>query len=378
MRPSATLYILNFILFIFLLFPYLSVYKGNKGILRQERFHQKQILSYCIALLLLSVFGFSDFDFWGCWKGYIHCKKNGDSGVYEPFYEWLTYYTPNYFIWRTIIWGLAVFLMIKTIKRLKVNYNATFIFLTLIYVLSFYKLRNVLGFSVMFWGLSLIISPDKKNRRLCIMSGILYIVLSFWCHKTMIMSIALLASCCLKFNKCRINILIIAWPFLISAVTILLNKFIGGIIVLGNNDMGLANRAMSYATNVGETSNLNGMIRTALIESSILIPFAYMTKKIIYDKIQIPSSINCLYKYWFVTTYIAYLFAFQDAANWIYIRIGTMGYFPMCIVLGWYWATHRRTRSQRLILLLCLLSYLYRTCYMVYKMDLINRFTIDF
>ena len=55
-----------------------------------------------------------------------------------------------------------------------------------------------------------------------------------------------------------------------------------------------------------------------------------------------------------------------------------MGYFPMCIVLGWYWAMHKRTISQRLILLLCLVAYLYRVLYLIYKMDLINRFTANF
>ena len=376
MRPSSIQYILNFILFLMLLFPYYKVY--NSTIPTSIRLGQKPILFYSLILLFLSVFGFSDYDFWGCWKGYIYYKKYGHSGVYEPFYEWLTDLTPNYFIWRFIVWGVAVYLMVKTIYRLRANYSATFLFLTLLYAISFYKLRNVLGFSVMFWGLSLIIQPDNRKKITCTILGITYIVLSFWCHKTMIISIVLLSSCWIKINRTRMNILIIAWPFLISAITILLNRFISGIIILGNNDMGLASRAMTYATDTGIVSNFNGMIRTALIESSILIPLAYMTKKIIYDKINIPIVINYFYKYWFVTTYIAYLFAFQDAANWIYIRIGTMGYFPMCIVLGWYWAMHKRTISQRLILLLCLVAYLYRVLYLIYKMDLINRFTANF
>lgn len=360
-----------------LLFPLFKVYRGSKIVYKPIRFSQQQTLLYAFTLMTLSVFGFSDYDFWGCMQGYINYKKNSVSGVYEPFYEWLTDITPNYFVWRFIVWGIAVYLMVKTLNRLRVNFNATYLFITLLYVLSFYKLRNVLGFSVMFWGLSLIIRPGGKHRTTSIISGMIFIILSFWCHKTMIISISLLICCYFKFTKARLNVLILAWPFLIYVVTILLSNFTAGLIVLENNDMGLASRAMTYATNEGETSNLNGMIRTVIIESAVIIPLIYVTKKIVYQHEFIPTIIKYFYRYWFATTYIAYLFAFQNAANWIYIRIATMGYFPMCIVLGWYWANHRRTLAQRLIILLCLLAYSYSTFYMVYKMDLINTVSIN-
>ena len=372
MKPSITLVLFNYILFIFLLFPWKSVYIGNK-ISIGKKYSQQSMLFYGMTLLIVSVFGFSDFDFWSCWTAYKNSRSGYSSAVIEPLYNLLAQLCPNYFLWRLCIWGLALYLMLKTLSKLQDNYKSTLIFITLLYVLSFYKLRNVLGFSVLFWGLTLIVtSPNKdiKNK----LSGILFILLSFWCHRTMILSILFLGFCFIKLNKTKVYFLMILWPVLITLIVIIISSFLN-IGIYGEYDsMNFMEKANRYVNKENETATLFGLIRTGLTISAYLLPLIYMTKKIIFDKIAMPKYIPYFFNYWFFICYISYLFAFQGGSNWIYIRLNTMGFFPMCVVLGWYWATHKRTIQQRGILILCLLVYLFSTTYMLYKPNLSSAF----
>lgn len=373
MKPSFILYIFNFILFILLLFPWYPVYVGKKTNIGKESGERSRIF-YGTILLLLSIFAFSDFDFWGCWFAYNDSQSGYSSGIIEPIYDWLATVCPNYFYWRLVVWGVALYLMLKTLLKLHVNYNSTFLFITLLYVLSFYKLRNVLGFSVLFWGLTLIVTSKNSNLKNKII-GLSLIILSFWCHRSMILSIAMLGSCFITLSKKKVSLLIMLWPFLITVVTIILNSFLNFGIDSDADSMNFMSKATGYITKENEKSTLFGSIRTVLTVCAYLLPLLYMTKKIIFERISIPKSISYFFNYWFFVSYIAYLFAFQDSSNWIYVRINTMGFFPMCIVLGWYWATHKRTTTQKAILLLDLFIYLFSTTYMLYKSELISRFS---
>ena len=132
--------------------------------------------------------------------------------------------------------------------------------------------------------------------------------------------------------------------------------------------MGLAQKATHYAASDGfGKRTIIGLVRELINNIAIIFSLLYMAKRFVYDKIQSPKIIRYFFQIWFAAAYIAYLFAFQETSNWIFIRINTMGFFPMAIVLGWYFGVYKRDKPQRIILSFCTISFLYSILYMVYK-----------
>ncbi|MBD5365640.1 MAG: hypothetical protein HDR82_01265 [Bacteroides sp.] len=358
--------LINFALFLTLIY---GIVPTSRGPLTSQRFDKKypQLLYfYGIALLILSVFGYSDWDYWGYKSIVTRIIQTKREIHVEPVYTWLALTLKNYIIWRLAIWSIAVIFMLKTVKKLPVNKTTTLFFITIIYVLHFYKLRNALGFSLIYWGLTLLcLSKGSIVKQLF---GLAFIVSSYFFHGSMIFTILLLSVCFIRLNKLRISILLILWPFLVSATSILIHNVANGTFVLNNDSMDIAQKAAHYANDQGlKGTTLFGLLRTVLDNLAIIFSLLYMTKRFVYDKIQSPKIIQYFYQIWFAASYISYLFAFQESSTWIFIRINTMGFFPMAIVLGWYFGTYKRNKPQRAIIMLCTLSFMYSIFYLVYK-----------
>ena len=79
---------------------------------------------------------------------------------------------------------------------------------------------------------------------------------------------------------------------------------------------------------------------------------ALMTKKIVFEEIDVPRYIKALFIYWYAITYIASLFFFQETSVWLFIRFIMMSYFPLCIVVGYYYSNFKMTREKRILMLL--------------------------
>lgn len=357
---------LNFFLFLLLMYGMRPTVIGPLTSRRFDRKYPHLVYFYGILIFILSVWGYSDWDYWGYKSIVTRIIQTKREIHIEPLYTWLALWLKNYTLWRIVIWSLATIFMIKTVLKLPVNKTTTLFFITIIYVLHFYKLRNALGFSLIFWGLTLVtLSPRHLFKQLL---GLMFIAVSYFFHSSMIFTILLLGCCFIKYNKFWINISLIAWPFLISLVSILIHKLASGTLTLSDDSMGVAERATHYASSqdLGKTTTF-GMLRIALDNFALLFSLFYMTKRFVYDKIKSPKIIRYFFQIWFAAAYVAYLFAFQESSNWIFVRINTMGFFPMAIVLGWYFGMYKRNKPQRIILTFCTLSFLYSIFYIVYK-----------
>lgn len=94
---------------------------------------------------------------------------------------------------------------------------------------------------------------------------------------------------------------------------------------------------------------------------------ALMTKKIVFEEIDVPRYIKALFIYWYAITYIASLFFFQETSVWLFIRFIMMSYFPLCIVVGYYYSNFKMTREKRILMLLAILPICYKLFYAFYK-----------
>ena len=358
--------IFNFVLFLLLLYGIRPTVIGPLTSKRFDKKYPQLLYFYGVILFTLSVFGYSDLDYWGYKSIITRIVQTRREIHVEPIYTWLALTFKDYTLWRFIVWCGATILMIKTVKRLPVNKTTTLFFITIIYALHFYKLRNALGFSLIYWGLTVLCS--SKDNIFKQILGLLFIAVSYFFHSSMILTILLLGTCFFRYNKFWITTSLIAWPILIPIVTLLINNLLGGALILKDDSMGLMQKATHYATSEGLVErNIIGIIRESINNFAIIFSLLYMTKRFIYDNIKSPQIIRYFFQIWFTATYVAYLFAFQETSTWICVRINTMGFFPMAIVLGWYFGVYKRDKPQRIILSFCTISYMYSILYMVYK-----------
>ncbi len=365
--PSLGLYLFNIIISLSLLMGYSRCYSG-RGILLKQSQSYRRLAIFGILLYTLSIFGFTDLDFYGYYdifKQYVLWHREIHM---EPVYFRIADLTSNYYVWRAIIWGGSTILMLLTIRRLKLNVVTTLVFIGLIYALHFYKLRNALGFSIGFYGLSFLLKPNAKYSLPSYLFGTLLIASSFYFHRSMVITILLMVVCFIRFNRLFILSSWLAWPILASATTLIIKYLVSGAFEGGDEEMGFATSAQHYAAEKSSDMTLYGQIRFTLSRLALYIPLLYCSIKIYLHKLSVPKYIYGFMNFWYVSFYAASLFIFQDTSKWISERILTMGFFPMCVVLGHLYSTHHRNRMMKLCLILPLIMILFGLFYKVYKL----------
>ena len=90
---------------------------------------------------------------------------------------------------------------------------------------------------------------------------------------------------------------------------------------------------------------------------------ALMTKKIVFEEIDVPRYIKALFIYWYAITYIASLFFFQETSVWLFIRFIMMSYFLFVLLWGIIILISRLTREKRILMLLAILPICYKLFY---------------
>ena len=149
---------------------------------------------------------FCIFSFWGAdWFHYaqIFAKIKNFGGTHmEDIYVSIVQVSPNYIIFRLIIWGAALFFLFDFFKRVNVNSTVALLVFSVIWLIWFSYARVSLAMAMMFWGVSVIFNPLCKKRFFSIIIGLLAIVTSFYFHKTAVFGISIIV---IAFLVYRLN-----------------------------------------------------------------------------------------------------------------------------------------------------------------------------
>ncbi len=140
-----------------------------------------------------------------------------------------------------------------------------------------------------------------------------------------------------------------------------------GLIGFDIADMNIGSSMTGYASGTMRQSNIFGKLNQMITYMPVYASLALMTKKIVFEEIDVPRYIKALFIYWYAITYIASLFFFQETSVWLFIRFIMMSYFPLCIVVGYYYSNFKMTREKRILMLLAILPICYKLFYAFYK-----------
>lgn len=143
-------------------------------------------------LMLLCLFYFTVSD----WFQYYVEFKEATRGVnthMEFVYEWIALnITQNYIVWRLLVWGVALLMLLLTIKKLPVQQVLCLLVFVAMMFSRFAYTRTALSYSFMFFGCVLLYERNKTGKVLRYLLAFTFIGCSYFFHKSALFGIAMI------------------------------------------------------------------------------------------------------------------------------------------------------------------------------------------
>lgn len=284
------------------------------------------------------VFLFFVFSFWGGdWFHYYYYITDESYASYvehlEAFYLILADRVNNdYLLWRCVIWGSSLLLIIITTWRLKLNTSRFLAFFTAVALMPLSVGRVTLSMAVAFLGYSYIIRPMGNLKWLSyVVAGVL-VISSPYFHKSGVMYIALIPLSFVKLEKKTIMPLFLSIPLVIIFL-----KVIGIYSLIGNFfDNDISEKLSEYSS--GGVELAQGPVE-AIIDLIFYI-YVLLTLYIIIKAVNLkeyyawPKSV----RFWGNIVFWIFLFAFilifvGASSTTTFIRMVQMNSIPIAIFL---------------------------------------------
>ena len=322
---------------------------------------------FFIFYALCLIFAFDSNDFYSYAEAFYIQRQyvNVEYMGWESIFNWFANITNNYVLWRATIWGLAVLITYWTAAILKLNNRGFLLSVALFgFGLDVYT-RGIIGHTMLVLGAVLFM--DKKSNTLTKIVGLAIVCVSYYFHKSMYVNIIFAVLALFPFGKKTVVLSLIAFPFLTTIATYLINGIVSGELelALGEGVGGVGDRTKGYASQERMQSNLLGIIGKIVKLTPDYLTLFYLYYKVIVQKIFSKEKRERVYTYLFrlkyVAFYIASLFYFVETSSWIYERFKYMGFFPLVFVLGAVWNKEKySSKWLKLIILLQLFWVFFR------------------
>ena len=303
---------------------------------------------FFFLLLLINVFSFWEYDTYHMWELFDNRNYITKYGVeaFEEIYNQLSIISGGrYFLWRFIIWGAACLLLYLTIVRLELKNRHALTALALFVAFAGYS-RVILGCSMLLFGCTLLYSSKHFYEKVM---AVLFISTSYFFHKSMYVNLLFAALALFPINKRIFRLLVFAYPFLTAVTTYIINNqgFIIWFTGLGDDVGGYSmDGGYSYIDQERSIANITGLVTQIITMLPSYISIFYASRRIYTDNWLEDSSykktIFYLFKYCFITIYIASLFYFTETSSWIYVRFMNMAMYPLAIVLAFLWTQEKK------------------------------------
>lgn len=332
---------------------------------------EKSVFFIFYALCL--IFAFDSGDFYSYAQAFYLQSQyvNVEYMGWEAIFNWLANITNNYVLWRATIWGLAVLITYWTASILKLNNRGFLLSVALFgFGLDVYT-RGIIGHTMLVLGAVLFM--DKKSNTLTKIIGLAIVCVSYYFHKSMYVNIIFAVLALLPFGKKTVVASLIAFPFLTTIATYLIDGIASGQIdiALGEGVGGVENRTEYYASSERMELNFYGQIAKIIQILPEYLTLFYLYYKVIvqriFDKDKKEKVYTYLFRLTYVAIYIASLFYFVETSSWIYERFKYMGFFPLVFVLGAVWYKEKYSSKWLKLIILLQLFWVFFRLFVTFK-----------
>jgi len=341
-------------------------------------------------MILISVL-FCLFSFWGTdWFHYAEMYINlvymdgFNTSLENVYYFIANYLSPNYLVFRAIIWGGAFYLLCLLFRHVSIRGDLLLAIFCALWLLDFSYGRVVMSYTMMYLGGAILMKPVKGKMLLSLMLGIAVLVFSLFFHKTAFFGVALILLALLPrlLNNRTFALVLMMYPFVLLLVQLLLMQFMD--TAIDPNERNSSSTAGQAYLN-DDTKEIGPAYLLYLIMR--YVPY-YMIAWIAYkvnlyqpeesaekeNEVQhsLPDEAPAEVRFFSrLTIYIVlvstiFLFDLGASTTTLYIRFMMYGFIPACVVLAWAWQHKFCPRMVKLTFLVGLAGTFYALLYSFY------------
>lgn len=325
---------------------------------------------------ILLMFLFVLFSFWGPdWFHYQECYaslKLGGLTHIEDVYYWIAQnLSPNYLVFRLVIWGSGLILYLLTLKRMPISRDLSILLFSCIFLPYFSYTRVSLAMAMGFWGLSIMCNPHR-SKILSYLLGIIFILGSFYFHKSSLFLIVILlfTILLLKFPKKTLWLLILFYPLFIYLTKGEISEFL--MADMSSSNESFNSYMMGGQQYLSDEKKVHGVGANLSMLAEILPYFMLLfisLKTILKGSYRIPKTIYAfiLALILIITGSSIFMFDMEANTDIVYIRFMRFAAIPSSIVLSYFYVNNISAKYTRLCYWLFILGIFYRISYVFYN-----------
>ena len=336
------------------------------------------VISFRRNLSVLLMFLFFLFSFWGAdWFHYAIEYQIAKDGIYisnlETVYQFFASVSSNYLIFRLLIWGPALILILRLFSKVSVSTDLALFFFGSIWIIWFGYARVSLALAMMFYGVVCLRKPDGRFSLFSFVIGLAFIFSSFYFHKTAFFGIVviLLALCLDLLNKKILKALIFISPLFLFVFSYYISMFMeADIDVEDAGELAMyAAKGQDYMSRDSGQGGVGGLIMRILekIPYYILAILSYkFYNSDLYE--EAPREIKMFAKILFLLVLISSAFAFNIGANTslLYVRFIRFCFIPATIMISYFHQNNYYVKWTNRAFFIALFSTLYAVLYVAY------------
>lgn len=256
-----------------------------------------------IIIVLFCAYAFWDQDYYG----YLESLKlidlrfpNAEQQTHlEPLYVWIGYFVDgNYTMFRLCIWIVSYILFLKTLQNWDICSKQSIALFIVYFLLTFSYARVSLGMVSLFYGVSLLLKPNKKFiLNICL--GLAMFLLAYNAHKSMFVAIVVLPFIFLRLNKYT---LVIATAIIIVATVLVGGDTMSDMLIANtvNDEYGeLIQESMeNYLTSDTTDKGITAQLLSIMQITSLILPIIYCyTNTTISKYLSTNRTLRCFVNY---------------------------------------------------------------------------------
>lgn len=323
-------------------------------------------------MFVFVLFSFWGADWFGYYSSYLTIRMDGNTNLEDIYYWIIQQASPNYLVFRLIVWGGSLLLFIHLVKRLSVPTDLALFLFSTIYIIWFSYARVTLSMVLVYYGLSLFYKP-YKSKLLSWVIGIAAIGVSFFFHKTALFAIAIsvLVVVSNKHERKFMLASLVLFPLLI----IIAQNYLGDFIM---QDIDAEDGAASANFAAGqryleETKGLRGpgYLIQAFLERTPYFILVYIAFRYVRSKYYMtcPSDIRAFMRLLFYIVVVASLFSFDLSANTrvIFVRFLRFAAIPAVVVLAHFLNVRFYPKLTKCTYWIAFMGTLYAVVYAMYN-----------
>ena len=325
---------------------------------------------------IVLMFVFVLFSFWGPdWFHYIDVymilRFGGDTHL-EDIYCWIAQnISPNYLMFRFIIWGSGLILYLLALKRLPISKDLSILLFSCLFLPYFSYARVSLAMAMGFFGLTIIYNP-YRFKLFSFVLGIIFVLGSFYFHKSslFLIIIILFTLVLIRFPKKTMWLLILLYPLVLYLVKGLISEFLVTDVEGSNEHFSSYTMAgQHYMTKEERVHGLGaGLSMLAEVLPYFVLLFISL-RTILRGSYQIPKIIYAFILVLILIITGSSMFMFDMGANTetIYIRFMRFAIIPSSIILSYFYSNNISPKYTRFCYWLFVFGIFYRISYVFYN-----------